>query len=133
MANRDIKTILDVVQSITPIVRTANVAVNGTSANLQGYGAAMAVIEYGAWTDGTHTPKLQESSDNSTFTDVAASDQLGTFVVLSGAGQQNTVTRAGYIGSLQYIRVVLTTAGATAGAGSSAIIVRGVPAQAPLA
>lgn len=124
---RDIKSTLEQFQSLTPAARTASA--NGSSANLQGYNAAMALVSFGVITDGTHTPKLQESSDNSTFTDVAATDLNGAFVV----GVASSVQRVGYIGALQYVRVVMTISGATTGAVSSAEILAGFPAQSPTA
>lgn len=128
---RDIKTVVDAAQSLTPAARTASA--NGTGANLQGYGSAMAIVAFGTITDGTHTPKLQESDDNSSFSDVAAADLNGSFSAgTSGAGG-SAVQRVGYIGAKQYIRVVMTVAGATTGALSSAEIVRGHAAQNPLA
>lgn len=111
--------------SIAPVVRTANTAVNGTGVDLQGYEGAYALVHFGTYTDGTHTPKLQESDDNSSFSDVAAGDLLGAFTAAAAAGAANTVQKVGYKGGKRYIRVVLTTAGATSGAGSAALVVRG--------
>jgi hypothetical protein len=52
-------------------------SVTGTGVDLQSYESAEVVITVGTITDGTHTPKLQESAtSNSGFTDVAAGDQL---------------------------------------------------------
>lgn len=124
---RDLKSLIEPVQSLAPAARTASA--NGSSANLQGFNSAVAVVSFGVVTDGTHTPKLQESSDNSTFTDVAAADLNGAFV----AGTSSSIQRVGYIGALQYVRVVMTIAGATTGAVSAAEIIEGHPAQAPTA
>lgn len=74
------------------------------------------MIETGAWTDGTHTPKLTEcATSGGTYTDVAATDQQGTFTAIAGAGQQNAIQAVGYIGSKQFLKVVVTVAGATTG------------------
>jgi len=124
---KDLKSLISTVQSLAPAARTATA--NGSSANLQGYNSAVAVVSFGVVTDGTHTPKLQESSDNSTFTDVAAADQNGSFA----AGTSNSIQRVGYIGALQYVRVVMTISGATTGAVSAAEIIEGHPSQAPTA
>lgn len=128
---RDLKNNVAEVQSLPPAARTADA--DGTAADLLGYGSAVAMVEYGAWTDGTHTPALEESIDNVTFTAVAAADLLGIFTACSGAGTDNAVQRVGYIGNSRYIRIALTVAGATTGALSSAVIVRGHPASAPTA
>src|SRR5579872_2220437 len=80
MPNRDLYHFANGAQTINPAAYTASVT--GTGVNLQGYEGVDASIFMGALTDGTHTPKLQESSDNSTFTDVAAGDLLGSFSAL---------------------------------------------------
>lgn len=118
----------DVVQSIAPAAYTATAT--GTGVNLAGYGEAEVIVVGGTRTDGTHTPKVQESSDNSTFADVAAADLVGTaLVAITSASTQ----RIGYIGTKQYIRVVSTVAGATTGAVYAAIVVRGGARKQPLA
>jgi hypothetical protein len=127
MPNRDLKSNINFGQSLPPKALTASA--NGTGVDLQGFDGACCEVSFGTWTDGTHTPKLQESVDNSTFTDVAAGDQIGTFAAVSGAGGSNTVQRVGYIGSQHYIRTVMTVAGATTGALSASTIIRGYPAQ----
>jgi hypothetical protein len=74
------------------------------------------IVETGAWTDGTHTPKLQEcATSGGSYTDVAAADQQGTFTAIAGAGQQNAIQAVGYIGRLEFLKVVVTVAGATTG------------------
>jgi hypothetical protein len=128
---RDLKDNIDTVPSIHPGAKTASA--NGAGVDLQGYDAAMCLLAVGAWTDGTHTLKLQESDDNSVFSDVAAADLQGAFTVISGAGQQNAVQRVGYIGSKRYIRAATTVAGATTGAIYGAAIVRGSARLMPLA
>lgn len=117
---RDIKSIFDVATSLPPAARTATA--NGSGVDLRGYDAALVMMVVGTITDGTHTPKLQESSDNSTFTDVAASDLVGSFSNLAS----NTPQRVGYIGSKRYVRVVVTVSGATTGGVYGAVIVRGM-------
>lgn len=124
---RDIKSVVGANVSLSPAAR--NASANGSAQDLQGYEAAMVVVQCGAITDGTHTPKVQESDDNSTFTDVAASDLVGAFVQCTA----NSVQRAGYIGSKRYIRAVMTVAGATTGALSSAVILPGHASQNPVA
>jgi hypothetical protein len=120
---RDLHNNISAAISVAPAVRTATV--NGSGVDLQGYEAAEAIVHFGAYTDGTHTPKLQESDDNSTWSDVAAGDQLGSFSAVSSGGGANTIQAVGYKGAKRYIRVVLTLAGTTTGAGSEALVVRG--------
>lgn len=110
-------------QSLAPAARTATA--NGTSVDLQGYEAALIEIQSGARTDGTHTYSLQESDDDTTFTNVAAGDLIGTLPAVAAAGDANKAFQASYIGNKRYIRVVVTVAGATTGAVGGASVVLG--------
>lgn len=123
---KDIKNNVGIAKTINPA--TYNSDQTGASADLSGYDAAMAVMHCGAVTDGTHTPKLQESDDNSTFTDVAAADLDGSFAAMTA----NSIQRVGYAGAKRYIRVYVTSSGTT-GAVYGAVISLGKPAQAPTA
>lgn len=111
--------------SLTPAARTASA--NGTGIDLAGYRSAAVVFVVGTITDGTHTPKVQESDDNSSFSDVAAADQSGTLAALASSTNQEV----SYIGSKRYIRAVSTVAGATTGGVYAAVVVRGTPVTAP--
>jgi hypothetical protein len=117
---RDLNNNLDCVQSIHPAAKTATV--NGTGVDLQGYEGCEVEFDVGTITDGTHTPKLQESNDNSAWNDVAAIDLLGTALV---ALVTNTHQRIGYRGAKRYVRPVVTVAGATTGGVYGAMVVRG--------
>lgn len=109
-----------VAQSLAPAVRTATA--NGTGVDLSGYNAAMVLWNVGTITDGTHTPKLQESDDNSTFTDVAAADLSGSHAALTSS----TLQEIGYIGRARYVRAVITVSGSPSTGGAySASIIRG--------
>lgn len=123
----DLKNNADVAHSLAPAART--VSANGTGVDLQGFESAMAVFYAGVVTDGTHTPTIEESDDNSTFTAVAAKYQQGTLAVLAA----NVPQRVGYIGLKRYIRAVITAAGTTTGAVTSAFVVRADPMSAPAA
>jgi hypothetical protein len=58
--------------------------------------------------------KVQESTDNSTFTDVADTDLIGLTGNTSGVAQTaSTVVKVSYVGTKRYIRVI-TTAGTAA-------------------
>jgi hypothetical protein len=111
--------------SIVPLLRSANATVNGIGVDLSGTGnffrAAMLLVIAGAITDGTHTFKLQESDDNSSFTDVGAGDLQGSLTAVT-TGNQNSVQRLSYLGSKRYLRAVVTTATATTGGNTAAVI-----------
>lgn len=114
--NKDIAT----ATSLAPAARTATA--NGTGVDLQGFGSCAVVWNVGAITDGTHTPKLQESDDNSTFTDVAAADQSGTLAALVASTNQEV----GYLGRKRYVRAVITVTGSPSTGGVyAALVVRG--------
>ena len=127
---RDLRNNIDAVISLSPAAR--NTTANGTGVDLQGYEGAVALAQFGAWTDGAHTPSLQESDDNSTFTNVAAADMLGSFTAVSSGAGANTVQRVGYIGAKRYVRGVMTVSGATTGALSVIALARGIAARRPV-
>jgi hypothetical protein len=134
MIRRDLKSNVDVVQSIAPQARTATI--NGSSADLLGYDSAMVVFSIGAFTNGAFTPKVQESDDDSAYSDVAAADLSNALTAVTGAGQQNAVQRVGYKGTKRYIRARIEEGSSPAPATGclvSATIVRGNPHAAPLA
>ena len=124
MAMFDLKSNVDVVQSLAPATRNANV--NGTGVDLRGFEAAMLVYSVGAITDGTHTPAMEESDDDSTYTAVAAADLEGSFANFTAG----SVQRVGYIGGKRYIRAQVNSSGTT-GAAYGAVVARGRPADSP--
>lgn len=130
MALRDLLRRVFVTQSLSPAVRTNGTA-TGTAADLRGYDAAIVAVAFGAWTDGTHTPLLQHSMDGTTYTTVAAADLDGAFTAVSSAGGANSLQQVGYIGSQRFIRVQMTTTGATTGALSQADVIAGYPRNMP--
>ena len=130
MTVRDLKNNISIAGSLAPAARTASV--NGTAIDLRGYDAAMVRVSFGAYTDGTHTPKLQHSVDGATYTDVAVSDMDGAFVAVNSSVGANTAQDVGYLGEQRYLRVVMTVSSATSGALSSAVIVAGYPHNAPV-
>lgn len=130
MATRDIENFASAATSLAPAARTAST--NGTTIDLQGYGSAVVLVQFGTWTDGTHTPSLQHSADGTTFTTCDTNSLNGSFTAVSGSGGSNTLQKIGYTGGQRYVRAVMTVTGATTGALSVATIVRGHPAQQPV-
>lgn len=124
---RDLKSNLDPRTSLAPAARTASA--NGSGVDLQGFDAALISFVVGTITDGTHTPSVEESTDNSVFTPVAATDLIGSLAALASSTNQSV----GYRGGKRYVRAVSTVAGATTGGVYAAIVVRGRPSQAPVA
>jgi hypothetical protein len=111
MPSRDIRLELDPKVSVAP--QSIGGAVSGTGVDLQGCEAALVILDNGAATTAA-TVKVQESDDNSTFTDVADSDLIGTTGNPAGVAQTaSTVVKVSYVGAKRYIRVA-TTAGTAA-------------------
>ena len=131
MTIRDMSDNVDVALSLAPAARV-NGTFNGTAVDLRGYDSAMLVVNFGAYTDGTHTTSLQHSDDGATFTTASASELNGAFTAVNSGGGANSTQRVGYSGSKRYIRAVLTVSGATSGALSEASIMRSEPRNAPL-
>lgn len=126
MPNRQLSSRISAAQSLTPAARTASAT--GTGVDLAGYHAVAIYIVAGTITDGTHTPVVQESDDNITFTNVAAEDLQGTLANIAS----NTVQEIGYIGSKRYIRVNVNVTGATTGGVYAAFVVRGRASSNPV-
>ena len=98
---------------------------NGVGVDLWGYYGALVVVEVGAagstfLADSTVLElELEESADNSSFTDVAdahlvgyvAGTNDGCFGVVNAAADDSTTYYASYIGSLRYIRIVTNYTG----------------------
>ena len=116
--------------SLNPATRTTSA--NGSSADLQGYEGAEILVQAGAYTDGTHAFSLEESANDSTFTDVAAGDLLGSEPTVNASAGQNKTYRFGYVGDARYIRVIVTVTGSPAtGLLAGAVILRGKKRAAP--
>lgn len=117
MQTRDLDKSISVANSLAPATRTTTA--NGTGIDLAGYDRAAVVFTVGTITDGTHTVKVQESDDNSTFTDVAAANLSGSV----GALSSNTNLELGYLGTKRYIRAVTTITGSPSTGGAYAAVV----------
>jgi hypothetical protein len=117
----------DVKLTLNPAARTDG-TVNGTGVDLhasgQGYRTALAVIHCGAITDGTHTFELQDSADNSTFAAVGDAFLLGAEPAIVST-DDNEINLIGYTGTKRYLRLSVTTAGATSGGIFSGVIIVG--------
>ncbi len=123
----DIKQTTDVKNSLAPAARTASA--NGTGVDLANFDSAEVALIVGTITDGTHTPSVQESDDDSTYTAVAAADLIGTLAALASSTNQ----RVGYRGTKRYVRAVSTVSGATTGGVYAAVVVRSDARKQPVA
>jgi hypothetical protein len=108
------------VNTLTPKVR--NAAATGATIDTQGYMSVGFVVSVDAITDGTHTVKVQESDDGTSWSDVDPSQLDGAFVALTA----NSVQYAFYTGYKRYVRGASSSTGTT-GAGFSMIGLLGRP------
>jgi len=72
---KDLKNHVDAVNSIDPDNYIANI--NGLGVDLQGFEGSVVVFSVGTVTDGTHVPQIEESDDNSNWTNVTSADLEG--------------------------------------------------------
>lgn len=137
---RDLAANVDVVASLVPKAQTATGT--GTAVSLAGYDSAMAVINYGAYTDGTHTPTIQHSDDSGTTWADAGTDSAltywGTLSAItpftSAATGSGLTQRVGFNSNIKgTVRVLNTVTAGTTGALIGANIVRSNPNLGPLA
>jgi hypothetical protein len=119
------------VQSLKPAARTATAT--GSMVDLSGYESALVLVDAGTWTDGTHTPSLEDSDDDSTYAAVAAGDLVGSFTVINGATLDDVIYKVGYVGKKRYLKAKVTVSGATTGAILGMLVVRGHPRHMPVA
>jgi hypothetical protein len=121
MAKRDLDQLLAVATASVAVAAKTDGTVNGTSTDLKGYHSCIAIVDaLGAWTDGVHTIKLQESADDSTFTDVAEGQ-----VVVDGAADDAIMYKIPYQGAKRYVRVAIVSSGCTTGAVVGGHLMRG--------
>lgn len=132
MATRDLTDDVKVVKSLPPAATTDGTR-TGTTVDLAGYRGAMVVVAVGARTDGTHTPSLLESDDDSSYGAVAAGSLQGSFTAVAGAGQQNDVQQVGYIGTKRYLQCKIVTTGSTTGCVIGMAVVKAFPQNLPAA
>lgn len=122
-------------RSISPASRSANAAVNGVAVDRVVNGGmqdAVAVISTGTITDGSHAVSIEDSDDGSTgWTAVSAAQLQGSLptVVLT---DDDTVFELGIRSTRRYVRVTVTTSGATTGGIFGAAIILGAPRFAPV-
>ena len=83
----------------------------GAVIDRQGSEGLEIIFQVGAYTDGSVTPLIEESNNDSDYTAVADADLTNTeaSAALSAAG----VSNIGYIGSKRYVRVTAVTAAAS--------------------
>lgn len=115
--------------ALAPGVARTDGTVNGATidrfVNGVYYRSVSFVVNAGAVTDGTHTVAVEDSDNGSDWSAVDAAFLQGTAPAV-GTANDERVHEIGYSGSRRYVRVALTTAGATTGGFVDAVAVLGV-------
>lgn len=121
--------------ALTSGTRT-NGTVNGTTVDTGVFGndfrAVLFVVQTGTITDGSHAVTVQDSTDGSTWAAADSSLIQGSLPTIVGAND-DSVFDFGYIANRQYVRLVVTTSGATTGGVFSAVAVLFDASQNPVA
>ncbi|AWK85035.1 hypothetical protein [Azospirillum thermophilum] len=141
---RDMYSNVAVVEAIAPSVYTADTT--PASIDLAGFNAATIVMSIGAGgITFTNSNKIEfvltHSDDDTTYTNVTASDLLGVTSVSNGivkaltaAKAASDVTKIGYVGGRRYLKLLADFSGTHGtGTGISAVVVKGHPAVYPTA
>lgn len=96
-----------------------------------GFRSALAVINVGVVTDGTHTVVLQDSPNNSDWTAVADEFLQGSEPAITSANDER-IYEIGYTGHQRYLRVVVNVTGSPVTGGFyDAVIQLGWPRHMP--
>lgn len=135
---RDLYNNLNVVQTVDPVVATADV--NGAGVDRQGYDSVLHIVNVGESGDTLSGSVymdliLQDSPDNSTWTDVTDANYIngaftdsanGIFATIDDAAEDDAVHKIGYRGPERYSRVVYDITGThTNGTPMSMTAIRG--------
>lgn len=112
-----------------------NTTTNGVAVDLMsvnnGSNALVFIAEAGVITDGTYVFKIQDSPDNSTWTDVPALYvQAPASLTWTSATAVGTTLKIGYLGNTnganRYVRLVVTSTGTTTGGFIAAVALLGL-------
>lgn len=130
MPIRDMSKNLSLAQSIDPQTISSNTTTNGTGVDVRDYDAVVVSFESNdAVADGIYVLGVEESDDNSTFTDVASADLIGT--VANFTASSEGIRWQGYIGIKRYIRASIVSTSTSSGGIMGACVIRGLPHSAP--
>lgn len=128
---QDIRSITGSVIALTVISRTASA--NGSTVDIQGYNSAMFVVVANTVTtaDATNTItfKIQDSPDNSVWTDVPIGGFTGSAVINNTNLANTVIGTLGYTPTAgpgqRYVRVVATVAGTVSAIFGAVAILQG--------
>lgn len=144
MVSRDLYNNLGVRMAVEPQVATADVT--GDTVDTLGYGSVMLAVPVGASGDTLSGSvkielEVEESDDNSTWTDVADADlhnavtgtNTGTFAVIDDPAEDDAVYVTGYRGAKRYVRIIANLTGThTNGTEIAGVAILGHPSFSPV-
>lgn len=117
MNPRDLTAEFSLVNSLAPATRTTTV--DGAAADLAGYDVAAVLVIAGTVTDGTHAITIQDSDNNSDWSNVdSALLSVAPANVASNVNQEIS-----YLGNKRYLRAVTTIGGAPSTGGAYAVVI----------
>lgn len=101
---------------------TSNTTTSGSGVDVSGAAAVILRFAIGTRTDGTYTPNVQHSDDNSTWTSADAFEMIGTETAITAS---NGITSVGIKGNVlkKYVRGQFVSTSVTSGATSCFILV----------
>ncbi len=117
MSNKSIHYLISPTQVVAPASYTATQTSTaydrekGPSGDIGApYEALEFLVDAGAWTSGTFAFTVQDSPDDSTWTNTAAANVLNDLPTISSSGTASQIYRFAYVGTQRYVRVVATGA-----------------------
>lgn len=112
----------DVAVSSTQLPNVVTSTTTGVTVDLAGFTKAMFVAHIGTITDGTFAFDPEESDDDSTWSNISASDLSGAFVNATSSADDR-IQEVGYLGSKRYVRCNMTVTGSPSSGGAIGIAV----------
>lgn len=120
-------------RSVSPAVVT-NGTINGAAVNLGSYGSesAIAVINVGTVTDGTHTTSIEESDTGTGSWSAIPVGRLTAAMPVVNVAASNTIIEIGVTPLKAFVRIVVVTTAATTGGLLSGLVICGDPGNVPV-
>lgn len=98
--------------SINPTVISTNTTLDGSGVDISGKAAVNVIYFTGSATDGTYTPTVQESDDDTTYTAVADANLVTSETAITAS---YNITQIGVQSYKKYIRARLVSTSVTTG------------------
>jgi hypothetical protein len=125
------------VKPALPSAARTNAVVNGTTVDVgvfaNDFRTVMFIVSTATITDGSHAFTMQDSPDGTTWTAVPAAKRQGSLPTVVAADDDTLFTFGYVVDTNQYVRLVVTTTGATTGGVFSAVAVMSEGTFAPVA